>query len=109
MLSRKHSLSRKEIFKNSDAFFSSAFILKIKKSDEELSRFAVVVSKRIDKRAVRRNKIRRWVKSSVEELVPSIRGSWQILIIAKNNARDKDFSQIKSELTELFKKINILG
>lgn len=108
MLDKKHRLSKNVSFKNSKIFSSTAFILKIRSLSEEYSGFAIVISKRIDKRATERNRIKRQIRNSIEEILPEIKKASQVLIIAKPGIRSLSFLQTRDSLEELFRKAKIL-
>lgn len=52
---------------------------------ENVSRFSVVVPKRIDKRAVYRNRLRRLVSQAIHTHLPSLRGGKDVRITLKTN------------------------
>lgn len=50
---------------------------------QPVSRFAFVVSTRIDKRAVARNRIKRLLRESVRHLLPQINTGFDVIILVK--------------------------
>ncbi len=60
---------------------TSYFILKIAKSNLSYPRFAFVISKKVDKRAVIRNKIKREMTKKIMELIEKIRTADMIFIL----------------------------
>lgn len=65
-----------------------------------------VVSKKIHKRAVKRNKIKRRLReiycdAQKKNLLTAFENSLSVIIIAKTKILDADFSQIKNSFNEL--------
>ncbi len=108
MLDKKHRLPRDINFSNTKAFSSHAFLIKVEKGQSEFPRFGIVVSKKIDKRAVGRNKIKRQIRSSIEKLLPKINSPGEILIIARAGIREKSSDEILTLLTDFFEKFKLL-
>lgn len=108
MLDKKHRLPNNISFKNSQIFFSNAFSIKIIESQNEVPRFGVVVSKKIDKRAVGRNKIKRQIRDSIDKLLPKIYNVKDILIIAKVGIKEKNSEEALTLLVEAFRKLKLL-
>ena len=108
MLHKKHRLPSNINFGSSKIFFSNAFSIKIAQGQSEFSRFGVVLGKKIDKRAVGRNKIKRLIRSSIEKLIPKMQKPSEVLIIARAGIREMNNSEVASLLTESFKKIKLI-
>lgn len=62
-------------------------------------RFGFVVSRRLGKAALR-NKVRRWLRESVRELLPSISGGWDIVFIAKKPIVEAGFGGVSAAIRE---------
>ena len=67
-------------------------------------RFAFVVSTQVDKRATKRNRIKRLMREAARHLLPQIRGSIDAILIA----RSKDEVGITRSVDELFHKAELL-
>jgi ribonuclease P protein component len=59
------------------------------KSNLLASRFAVIVSTKIDKRATARNRIKRLVRESVRHILPQIAPGWDCVVMARANFADQ--------------------
>lgn len=81
---------------------------KPKPFEDFISKVAFVVSKKIDKRAVIRNKIKRRMREAYRSIlkeIPSIK--WMSLIFsAQKNSINADLSTIKSQMLYLIEKAN---
>lgn len=105
MLPKKNKLKKKTDFKrvfDKGKYYSSGFIsIKAFKNDLEYSRFGVIVSSKISKKAVERNKIKRRIENSIEETEKSI----DIVIMVKSEILQKTYKEIKEQLLSLLKKL----
>lgn len=68
----------------------------------------VVVSKKVSKRAVHRNRLRRQIQAAFQALLPHLRGGWQGIIIVQNSALGCTYGQILPELEKILKKAEVL-
>ena len=99
MFKRENRLVPGIRFNNSYSFSCPQFIFKSKKNGLTLNRFGVVVSKKIDKRAVVRNRIKRLFRSTLENLNKNMESGHDILFIVKTAILDK----MQKENQELIK------
>ena len=78
--------------------YSPSFILKYAKSNLEYNRYGFIVSKKIDKRAVARNEIKRRFRAVIEQLHPSLPQGYDLLFILKSDAKGKTYKELLVEL-----------
>lgn len=76
-------------FNRSHFLASPQFILKKKKNGLNINRFGIVVSKKIDKRAVARNKVKRFFRTALMSLFGKMSAGHDILIIVKKGILSK--------------------
>jgi len=117
MLPKKHRLSlRKELrrVQKEGKIYHFPFFgllvnkeLEIEKQRLE-SRFAFIVSKKIHKKAVKRNRIKRLLRESVQLLLPKTKPGFEILFLVKKTIVDQDFKTVSQSVAESFKKIRAL-
>ena len=81
------------------------FSIKIAENKTESKRFGILVSKRIDKRAVIRNKIKRQIRNCIEENEKYLLAGKDLLIITRPGIKDIETRKICESLMEIFKKI----
>jgi len=86
------------VFAGGKSVQGKLFRLKFLKNSFGLNRFAVVVSAKVSKKAVVRNRIRRRAWSTISELDSNLGGSLDIVFIALTDAARADFPLIKSEI-----------
>lgn len=99
MLKRKFRLP-KERLKAKKSLSVTDFILKTSENDLGLSRFGFVVSKKIDKRAVTRNKAKRFFRSYIEQNLEKIKPGHDFLFILKKIPEKKTLIQIDEIFTK---------
>jgi len=105
MFSKKYRLPREvidEIFKNKTKTSSTrSFLIKKQENTLEYSRFAVIISKKIEKLAVGRHFSKRKVIKILKELAKESRADF--VVIVRNNLKDKTLEDLKKELGEFIK------
>lgn len=70
--------------KNKDKLFTfPLFNLRVSDNGEKITKFAFIVSKKIDKRAVVRNRTKRVLRSAAEEVIKRLEIGKNIVIISK--------------------------
>ena len=113
MLAKEFRITKKTDF---DAFFGPAFkkvkgqsastkslILKTKSNDLSNSRFAFIISTKVDKRAVARNKIKRQLRAIVKKHLNKLRPKTDFLFITQKPIAKLDFEQIEKDVLSLLK------
>ena len=106
MLPQKNRIRKKSDFQNilkkGKAFFCPLFVVKVKKNNLEFSRFAFIISKKTEKKAVKRNRIRRLFREVIKEIMPFISENIDVVFIIKNNKID-DVETIKKQVEKALK------
>lgn len=117
MFPQKNRISKtsfSEIMKNSRVVHGSAFSLRyLKKNDASLPRFAFVVSKKVSKLAVERNKIRRRGFHILREIITPAelllqKNGFIGAFFAKKEIKNMTLEQIKTDIEILLKKSGII-
>lgn len=85
------------------------FIIFLSHSPTLSSRLGVVVSKRVDKRAVKRNLIKRRLREVFRLERPRFDKAYNIVIISKTNALEIGFAETKHELQNAFSKARLFN
>ena len=108
MLKRKNRLTK--INKNTKGLrFSSPFFnLVVSEGGEKTSRFGFIVSKKVSKNAVLRNKTKRVLAKALEGLIKKINTNRDIVIISKKELDWTKTEEVKKYFTGFFKKAKIL-
>src|SRR5476649_2893933 len=79
MLKKKFRLLRETKFDKKNIYTSPFFVLRFTKNDSSFSRFGFVVSKKIDKRATIRNRVKRQVRVCIENNLDKIKDGYDLL------------------------------
>ncbi len=102
MLPSSYRLPHGKRISSGRTFKHTLFLLKTAPNTEENSRFGIIISKKIDKRAVRRNRMRRLLEQFIQDhmsLFP-LRSDYLFII---HNIFEKLPEDLESELVQYFK------
>lgn len=105
MLSRKYSITKKEfsiIFKKGKNINSTNLYIKFFPNHKDHSQFSVVISKKVEKIAVKRNRLRRIARSEIYSKLQDISKGYYFIVYIKNIISEKEF---KKELINTIKRI----
>lgn len=113
MLPKKQKVDKKlfdEVFKNGRNYHSDFLFLKMsaleKQSDK--SRFAVVIPKKISKKATERNLIKRKIFASLRENKGKIKTGFAVIIFVKKGIENLEYAEIKEEIYKILKIARLL-
>jgi ribonuclease P protein component len=71
-------------------------------------KIGISISRKVSKRAVVRNRIKRQIRAALRQLMPRIKDAWWIVIGVKVTAVECDYWQILQELEQLLVKAEVL-
>ncbi len=112
MLKKPYKITKnkdfKTIFKQSGFFKNQFFLLRYKKNNLLNSRFGFVVSKKVSKRAVDRNKIKRRAREVIRLHINEIKPGYDIIFFMGNNSLDASYSELELNIKNSLKEINLL-
>jgi ribonuclease P protein component len=96
--------------KNGQIFQGKFFglLLASGKETETSSRFGMIVSNKVAKKAVSRNRIRRFLSESLLAFWPQIKKGKDGIFLAKKTAGEADYLQIKEDMKSLLEKVKLL-
>ena len=97
------------IFKNSKSFKNSLFILRVAENNLGLNRFGFVVSQKVSKKAVVRNRIRRRLAEIIKGEIKNIKSGIDLVFIVLAGADKKDFSEVKSSVSNALAKLGLIN
>ena len=108
----KSRLAFNRIYKTSKSVASSSLILYIDKENTDKNcptRVGFVVSKKVHKRAVKRNRVKRLIRENIrlmlKEDFEEINKYQNLIFIARNKIFDMNLDEIKELILILFKKV----
>ena len=103
MLRRENRLSRIARKIDDKKYFSPLFNVRISDNKDGKVRFGFVVSKRIDKRAVVRNRTKRVLRNVAEEFINELKEK-DIIVVAKKSLTFKEKIEVTKEFKNIFNK-----
>lgn len=101
MLKRRYRLPIRAKITGSSVFKSQTFLVKISQNNLSFNRFGFISSKKIDKRAVVRNRTKRVIRSCIEEMQKKIKQGYDMLFILQKSAVGKKREEFASEIEKL--------
>ncbi|MDO8451470.1 MAG: ribonuclease P protein component [bacterium] len=72
------------------------------------ARFAFIVSTRVDKRATRRNRVKRLMREAVHRALPHMQGNVDAVFIARSKYNVRDESGIAQRIETLLSRVHIV-
>lgn len=84
------------------------FSVKIAKNDVDVSRFAFLVRKTVDKRAVKRNRIRRVFRSCIENNLETIVTGYDMLFFLEKGIMEKSYEEVWQKIQLLLKEEHLI-
>ena len=103
MLATKYTLKGEENFekvKNEGKMYQDKDfgVIVLKKDNEEVSRFGFVISKKVDKLAVNRNRVKRAMSESVRRNMNDIEKGYDMIFLAKKSIMRESTSDIMKKV-----------
>ena len=95
-------------FSNARVFSSLLFTMKVKKNLLSFARFRIVVSKKTQSLAVRRNRLRRILSSCLEGIKRESLSGYDFLFIIKKEMWEKSQSETRQMIKQVFKEAGFL-
>lgn len=97
-----------EILKMGRGMSAENFSLKLKKNDYNFTRIKVIVPVKVDKRATKRNLLRRKCSEILLNNIKNIKQGYDIVLILRKGALDLDFKELEEEICSLLHKSRLL-
>ncbi len=105
MFARKFRLPAQTTFLHAQHVSALFFTVKIVSNTLSYNRYGFVVSKKIDKRATVRNKLKRQLRACVEEIHQTLSQGHDLLFIIKPESKKQTSGEIKEQLHVIMQKI----
>jgi ribonuclease P protein component len=104
MLQRKFRLPASVRMFHAETIYSPYFTLKITKNDLDINRYGFIVGKKIDKRAVGRNHLKRRFRAGVEHMGETIKKGHDFLFLLKKEAQEQSTAALFEEIKKVIVK-----
>jgi len=108
MLKKKFRLTKKDdissIIRDGRKFPGKLFLCKAKENNLSHNRYTVVTSKKVEKKAVRRNRCRRRIYEALRKNIHTTHPQKQyfdIVLLTNKNCIEAPFSEIEKEVTHI--------
>ncbi|KPJ84859.1 hypothetical protein AMJ57_05230 [Parcubacteria bacterium SG8_24] len=112
MLSRPHRLTAKKdfarLFSKGRSFGSKALGMKAGRNGLEVTRVGFVVSAKVSKKAVVRNRIKRRMRQAMRELLPEVASGYDIAFMARSGTVDLSQAEIKVLMGRLLRQARLV-
>lgn len=109
-LSKKHRLTDKlkieEVFKKGRIINSNFFFIKFRRNRLPFSRFLVIVSSKISKKAVIRNKVKRRLNEIIRLNVLKDKPGYDLIVMTKSGILDQEYSKLREVLVNELNRLN---
>ena len=109
MLSQKNRLHKEKdinkVLKDGKTLFLPEFIIKYYFNNEKEIKVGFIISTKVDKRAVKRNILKRKLRETVKTILPNLEKGYHLLIIAKKSALKLNTTEIKQKFIFAFSQI----
>ena len=112
MLPQSKKVSRKEFpksHKKGEIYHSPHLSLVVVKKDSKLpSKFSFVISGKVAKKAVERNKLKRWTYRTIQKECDNIKNGFVSVFFSKKNSTKLTHSQLEDQVLVLLKNAHLL-
>ncbi|MFC1638675.1 ribonuclease P protein component [Patescibacteria group bacterium] len=112
MIPKEHRLITKadfaRLFKRGRVVHTRGISLKLAKNKRDLTRFGIVISAKVSKKAVVRNKIRRRLRTSVGRRLERIAPGYDAAIMVRKDAVGLGFNDLDAAVERLLEKGELL-
>jgi ribonuclease P protein component len=108
MLKRENRLSRILRKVGEKKYFSPLFQVRISENNDNKARFGFVVSKKIDKRATVRNRVKRQVRVCIENNLDKVKEGYNMLFLLKKQIVGKETAEVNRIVLEELGKQKLL-
>jgi len=106
MLPKTNRIRKKKefevIFKNSKSIKSGPFIFRIMRNKMDYNRFGFIISQKVSKRAVVRNRIRRRLVEAIKKEEGNIKKGIDVVVVVLPGADKKLFPGIRENIRTIF-------
>jgi len=112
MLPRQHRLTKnkdfEKIWQKGKSFFIQEIGIKFLANNLDYSRFGLVVSNKVIKRAVSRNKLKRRLREIIRKKLPFIKKGIDCIILARQGIGGLSFKELEERIEFVLGKLNLV-
>lgn len=111
MLPRRWRLKRPEDFRaarQGKRWRGTLITLAVRPNGLEHSRYGFALRKRVDKRAVARNRVKRRLREATRLMLPQLADGYDVVISARPGAAEASYQVLEAALRELFRQAGLI-
>lgn len=112
MLKKDHRLTKQKeidnVFKKGKGSYNDCIGIKAVKNKERFNRIAIIVSLKVSKKAVIRNKLKRRVAHVLKEYIPEFQENYDIVSIVLPPAKEVNYRELKYTVKEHLERLKII-
>lgn len=111
MLKKENRLNKQKefdhVFQNGVSSFDKILGVKAVRNEFSRSRFGVIVSNKVSKKAVDRNRVKRRLREAIRSYLEDMKPGFDVVALALPPSRDKEFSELKDSYYKHLKKLDL--
>lgn len=108
MLAKHYRLPSGTYLPRHGAIIQPSIVIRFRQNNLPLSRFGFLVSKKVSKKAVERNTIRRRLQACVQECLSSVVSGYDVLIVAQPSSIDQSKQELCDQVIKAFRQKGLL-
>lgn len=94
-------------FKTGQSFYTKIFGVKATDNGQEAVRLGVLVSTKVSKKAVVRNKVKRQIREIIQKELSNLKNGKDIVVIVFSQILDKNFKELEEAIISALKKLKL--
>lgn len=98
----------KKIFAKGKSFYSANLRVRLAVNKLPDTRFGIVVSTKVSKKATDRNRVKRIIRETIRELISEVKSGFDVVIVAKPSIINLKSSEVIEETKLLLKKSKLV-
>jgi ribonuclease P protein component len=95
----------KRVYQKGSFFGSQIFTMSALPNKRAISRVGVVISKKVEPKAVKRNLLKRRFREAIGALYEKLPAGYDVVVSIKSKAKEADFTDVKAQVAEVFGKV----
>ena len=96
-----------QVFQAGHSFFGIFLGIKVIKNEKNTNKFGVLVGLKISKSAVKRNLVKKRIKSVLEKENKNLKQGYNIVVITKPEIINQNYQEIKEEISRGLNKLKL--
>ena len=111
MLAKSQRLARdrdfKKIFEQGESYYSKLLGVKAINNQRVLNRYGIIISAKVSKKAVERNRLKRQISQILKRLDKSLASGFDLAVVVLPAMLEQEGKAVKNELEKVLKKLKL--